>query len=215
MLVHEDGKFSVKLLNDTEVLGEAERVPEQYFMSCDTKPGPIEVFSETVESEFAFEGFVEQRCDMTPVPNAEYGRMMSERRSAVTREAKRPRVMLDTEKRIVGVGLTKARRTQMEQASLISTKARSNKDRNRVQMPAAELTTKILALFEKADELPIADIDHECQQPMNYLKEILSGVAEFVRARKVWVLKPEYRVGEGKSAAGAVTTTQHHDDVDL
>ena len=38
--------------------------------------------------------------------------------------------------------------------------------------------------------------DFESQQPMNYLKEVLSEVAEFVRSRKVWSLKSQYRVAD-------------------
>ena len=206
--VHADGKLSLQLANPRDSDAQAAvSIPTEYVMACDAKPAPMELFSETDElpAEYAFEGLVEQRCDVTPVVNEQYGRLMAERRSAVARDAKRPRVLLDTEKRIVGVGLTKARRTQMEQASLISTKARSNKDRNRVQMPARDLTAKILALFERTPELPIADIDHECQQPINYLKDVLATVADFVRARKVWVLKPEYRHAPADAATASTS----------
>lgn len=219
--VHADGKLSLNLVNPRDHDAGAVAIPTQYAVACDDKPAPMELFSETATAaatEFAFDGLVEQRCDVTPVVNEQYGRLMAERRSAAARDAKRPRVLLDTEKRIVGVGLTKARRTQMEQASLISTKARSNKDRNRVQMPARDLTTKILALFERTPELPIADIDHECQQPMNYLKDVLATVADFVRARKVWVLKPEYRHAPADAAATAATLSNKHalgDDDDV
>lgn len=199
--VHAGGSMSLLLKNPRVDDASAAAIPEHYSMSYDAKPTPMELFSETAEGEFAFEGLVEQRCDVTPVINEQYGRLMAERRSAAVQDAKRPRVMLDVEKRIVGVGLTKARRTQMEQASLISTKARTNKDRNRIQMPQHELVAKILALFEKTPELPIADIDHECQQPMNYLKDVLGTVAEFVRARKVWMLKPEYRHNDANSSS--------------
>jgi hypothetical protein len=46
---------------------------------------------------------------------------------------------------------------------------------------------------------------------MNYLKDVLGTVAEFVRARKVWTLKPEYRHNDANSS----TSTSNKRGADL
>ena len=135
---------------------------------------------------------------MTPVVDADYMRLMGElrRSAAADAAASRPRVQLDEDKRIIGVGLTRRKRREMQSASLIAEKSRSNRDRNRVQIPRSQLISQLLALFKRTPELSLQELDHECNQPINYLKSVLAEIADFIRSRKVWSLKAEYRVAE-------------------
>ena len=45
----------------------SEKIPKQFRLVTESKPGAIAVFSETVDGERAFEGVVERKGEMTPV----------------------------------------------------------------------------------------------------------------------------------------------------
>ena len=85
---------------------------------------------------------------------------MGARRANEAAARQRPRVQLDTDKRIVGTGLTKKKREQMQSASIINERGRKNRDRNRIQMPRGQLLNKLLHLFEKNPEMSLQELDH-------------------------------------------------------
>jgi len=172
-------------------------IPKEYDMAPITAPVPMEIFSETKDGLLAMEGLVQYRFEMKSNINApEYKQVMAQRRNLAEKKGRPVKMKSDTDtSSSASKSFTNTlvkRRQQVDERGVADKRERLEK---------TKLLELIFKAFRKQDYWTLKDLNTYCNQPVNYLKEVLSEVCSYNTSGKhksTYELKPEYRTAPKK-----------------
>ncbi|GAO48251.1 hypothetical protein G7K_2431-t1 [Saitoella complicata NRRL Y-17804] len=138
-----------------------------------------------IPKETAIKGRIVHECQVGPIMNERYRRVMRARQQQVQAQPKRAIVMLDEKhKRSVNL-LAPGTLGNVSRISTFSKAPQSKKisqDQKAARIPRNELMDKIFTLYEQRDNWSMRELREKLAQPEAYLKEVLEGIARLNRA---------------------------------
>jgi len=160
--------------------------PKEYTIDYTLSTTHMQVFSDINPGQVSIEGSVEYQCDVKPQYSQEYKTLVRER---VDKSKIRDRVLKKIEDNQVGP--TKHRLGD----SKVVPKKRRMEDR-RERKPKEQLMDLLFRTFEEQDHFDLRALVERTDQPMQYLKEILSEICIYNKRGKyksLYELKPQYK----------------------
>jgi transcription initiation factor TFIIF subunit beta len=172
-------------------------IPKEYDMAPITSPVPMEIFSETKDGLLAMEGLVQYRFEMKSNINApEYRQVMAQRRNVAEKKG-RP-VVIVAERDSLSSASKSFTNTLVKRRQVVDERGVADK---RERLEKTKLLELIFKAFRKQDYWTLKDLNNHCNQPVNYLKEVLNEVCSYNTSGKhksTYELKPEYRTAPKK-----------------
>jgi len=163
----------------------ANEFPKEYNIDYTQSKIPMQIFSELKQGQVSIEGSVEYQCDVKPLDSQVYRHLVRER---VEKTKMRERALIPIEENQVGS-------FKIDKQRLHDPKKRRMEDR-RERMGKEELMDVLFTIFEEKTHFDLRTLVERTDQPMQYLKDILSEICVYNKRGKnksLYELKPQYK----------------------
>mmetsp|Transcript_19340 Transcript_19340/g.58443 ORF Transcript_19340/g.58443 Transcript_19340/m.58443 type:complete len:250 (-) Transcript_19340:190-939(-) len=173
-------------------------IPANYAMRPNTGGGEDNAFTFCVDGEsLAVDGRVGQRFDVGMLNNDEQQAPVDPQYRSLTRERKEKAA---TKTRVMQIiDDPRALSTRVLPQVTAQKRVVKNTDSKRMRMDRDALENMLFGLFERQPAWPFMQLEKETNQPVPWLKEVLSGIAAFNRSAGVnqskWQLKKDFQLG--------------------
>jgi transcription initiation factor TFIIF subunit beta len=163
-------------------------------------PGNVLIFTQDAREGHAvsLEGVVQHECRVMPYMSDDYRQMIRQRREEAERP-KRTTQMFESKGsdrmvRLGGAGFSLGEKP----ALMVNARKRRNEDLRRDRLPKEEVMELLFKVFETKNHWSLKELVEVTQQPVVYLKEILSELCIYNQRgpyKSLYQLKQEYAIG--------------------
>ncbi|XP_071495846.1 general transcription factor IIF subunit 2-like [Diadema setosum] len=188
------GKPDISLMMDSSLAKvklkpEDPEIPEEHkFQVMSAAPGTMMVYSQGSGDKLAIEGKVVERLECRPVRNETY---MEMKRKQIELAHKPSKVTKHLDKRPVVAYKPIARHKE-----IVEYEKKKKEMGKKPRMEKEKVMDILFSAFEKHQYYQLKDLSKITEQPVPYLKEILSEIGTYHQRaphKYMWELKPEYR----------------------